>query len=437
VAALVTLITFVFNYRATIGNQHDTQFYEALKRFGDQTSSVLRSSAAGLLAQMASRTNLLRRPYFDTTLDQLGMGLRIETDPIVLVSVSKALLQLAHLNPFQVLATLREINIELQADLTRSLASFLVLHGSDNTEYDESLWKPAIRLTSLDSSEIVALIEASHNARLFKEAFDDAVQNLPHIRDSQRVDVINELSARLQLVGQRLRRNCGLVKSVLSSLVPFISTLTKLTREGYRTFRRVSIFERYRDRGFRLDRMFLPGISLIDRFISGMSFEQSVLVAARFQNSLILDTTFAGASLRGASFSASLLRSSKVGKTAWGGWRSINPTSFHSTGLQDVDFRGTEFVATMMYEANMASAKMFAASIAADDERYWNGANWWTANYDEGDFVPLDREAANITTNRTMVGLYKHYREDLPTDAGGLHLSVRRFLAAAHNENAL
>ncbi len=45
VAALVALVSFLFNYRATLRNQTDTQFYEAMKRFGDKESPTLRSSA--------------------------------------------------------------------------------------------------------------------------------------------------------------------------------------------------------------------------------------------------------------------------------------------------------------------------------------------------------------------------------------------------------
>jgi hypothetical protein len=54
VAAIITIVSFVFNYRATIRNQQDTQFYEALKRFGDNDSPSVRFSAAGFLSVMAA-----------------------------------------------------------------------------------------------------------------------------------------------------------------------------------------------------------------------------------------------------------------------------------------------------------------------------------------------------------------------------------------------
>src|SRR5215203_7507297 len=49
IAALVAFVSFVFNYRTTLRIQIDTQFYEALKRFGDKDSPSIRSSAAGLI----------------------------------------------------------------------------------------------------------------------------------------------------------------------------------------------------------------------------------------------------------------------------------------------------------------------------------------------------------------------------------------------------
>jgi len=123
VAALVTLVTFIFNYRATLQNQRDAQFYEALKRFGDQTSPVLRSSAAGLLAQMASRQNLFGNPYVETTLDQLMMGLLSEKDLTVLAAICKALERIGRINLGYVVETLRENNVQLQEDIIRDLAN--------------------------------------------------------------------------------------------------------------------------------------------------------------------------------------------------------------------------------------------------------------------------------------------------------------------------
>ena len=76
-AAIVALMSLAFNYRSTLQSQRDTQFYEALKRFGDEDSHILRSTAAGLLAQMGTKRVISfrqRRPYQDTALTQLLEG---------------------------------------------------------------------------------------------------------------------------------------------------------------------------------------------------------------------------------------------------------------------------------------------------------------------------------------------------------------------------
>ena len=59
------------NYSATLRSRADVRFYEALNLFGDSDNPTVRSTAAGLLEQMAST----RKRYFETTFDQLCVGL--------------------------------------------------------------------------------------------------------------------------------------------------------------------------------------------------------------------------------------------------------------------------------------------------------------------------------------------------------------------------
>src|ERR1700737_5163961 len=49
VAAVVAIIAFGLNYRATVRSRADAKFYEALNLFADKKSPGVRSSAAGLL----------------------------------------------------------------------------------------------------------------------------------------------------------------------------------------------------------------------------------------------------------------------------------------------------------------------------------------------------------------------------------------------------
>ena len=54
VAAVVAIISFGLNYRATLRSRADVKFYEALNLFADRDNPSVRSTAAGLLEQMAS-----------------------------------------------------------------------------------------------------------------------------------------------------------------------------------------------------------------------------------------------------------------------------------------------------------------------------------------------------------------------------------------------
>ncbi|MDQ6867522.1 MAG: hypothetical protein M3178_03650 [Pseudomonadota bacterium] len=65
----------------------DKRLDEALKRFGDPESPRLRASAAGLLAEMATR----HPKYLPIAVNQLFVGLASEDDPLVLEAISDAL----------------------------------------------------------------------------------------------------------------------------------------------------------------------------------------------------------------------------------------------------------------------------------------------------------------------------------------------------------
>lgn len=91
---ILILVMFISTVRTARRDQHDVRFYEALKRFGDADSPALRSTAAGLLAQMGAQ-----RAYFDTALDQLISGLALEENPVVRASIRNAILGLTRDDP--------------------------------------------------------------------------------------------------------------------------------------------------------------------------------------------------------------------------------------------------------------------------------------------------------------------------------------------------
>jgi hypothetical protein len=139
-AATVAFVSFSFNYRATLRNQSDTQFFEALKRFGDASPS-LRNSAVGLLVQIAGSGASRwwyeperRRPYFTTTLNQFVTALALETEPVVAATIVRGLKQLAPLSPHTVISAIGEMNQTFQSDLVRVLAAYSASDASTPPE---------------------------------------------------------------------------------------------------------------------------------------------------------------------------------------------------------------------------------------------------------------------------------------------------------------
>lgn len=104
--AFFLIALFALNGSATRRLQRDTQFYEALKRFGDEASPFARSSAAGILTQMGKhRTFSLwwqdgrfgwQKPYRTTALDQLQARLSIEDNAAVAECIKSGIERLTH-----------------------------------------------------------------------------------------------------------------------------------------------------------------------------------------------------------------------------------------------------------------------------------------------------------------------------------------------------
>jgi uncharacterized membrane protein YeiB len=97
-AALVAVLSLVLNYSSTIRTQRDSQFLEALKRFGDKDSPSVRASAAGLLAKLSNQRAVIfrwRRPNFELVLDQLMAGLVLEENSVCVASIIDAVRHLA------------------------------------------------------------------------------------------------------------------------------------------------------------------------------------------------------------------------------------------------------------------------------------------------------------------------------------------------------
>jgi Pentapeptide repeats (8 copies) len=132
-AAIVALLSFFFNYRATIRNQQDRHFYEALKRIGDRRSPILRGSAVRLVAQIAQITTTLRvtgSRYFEASIDQLTTSLALEDDDAVLQTIQTAITELGRIGPGVVATKLADQNPQLLSRLELALVKFFASYGN-------------------------------------------------------------------------------------------------------------------------------------------------------------------------------------------------------------------------------------------------------------------------------------------------------------------
>ena len=109
IGGVMILITVLTTRRESVRNRMDTCLYEALSRFGDQSSPAVRMSAVGIIAQMGRR-----QEYLDTALDHLLCGLMLEEHPAVQAAIKNGIIGLAGGNSELVKARLRHADQALQ-----------------------------------------------------------------------------------------------------------------------------------------------------------------------------------------------------------------------------------------------------------------------------------------------------------------------------------
>src|SRR5580704_8051875 len=130
VAAVVAIVAFGLNYRATVRSRADAKFYEALNLFADKKNPGVRSSAAGLLEQMGST----RKRYYQTAFDQLSVGLLAEREDDARNAIQSALGRLVELDPATAVPKLEAINRTLRDALAESFCRFCVARGMKTLE---------------------------------------------------------------------------------------------------------------------------------------------------------------------------------------------------------------------------------------------------------------------------------------------------------------
>jgi hypothetical protein len=206
--ALVALISFVFNYRVTLKQQKDTQFYEALKRFGDKDSSTVRLSAAVLIGEIATT----HRAYFKSAIDQLIGGIQLEKTLVVLKSIATSISHLAKLNPKEVITRLYELNFALEEQFVINLANYLQALRSQANEADltnnaigSRFWSEAIVVSRFPNAQLELWIEA--NQQTFYRTLLSSAHRLTTLNNDELMTYLASVEDALELSSERLRLN--------------------------------------------------------------------------------------------------------------------------------------------------------------------------------------------------------------------------------------
>lgn len=429
IAAVITGITFIVNYRFNTETQKNTQFYEALKRFGDKDSPVIRSSAAALLGQIGlTETGFFKRkkPYLVTATDQLLSGISLEDDGVVLNSIENALQLLlsAAQNPYEYYEKLIRLNRGLQVELLNALADA------------QAIWTPIYADSPDDKNpednlkliEIDEVIRADHSNlaisitgfdKIILEAFryryffefpkrvtltrNIAVQRYDFMENDSWSEYQNEIIKSLRTAAGRLRVNSDILSLVINLIYKKMS-LPPTKQE----------LSKYVD----LSNLFLIRKDIV---IHGtrVSLSRSQLQFVYFENCYLKDSRFIGTHLENARFFQTDLEESSFNEAhlenSWLSFTNLNNTEFKNTHLKKAAF----------FNSSLTNAKMAGAII--DNETRFSGSNWWEADFYFEDEPEKKDEAL-------LEHLYKQYSQDIPDDLTKTHESVREFVTKKRNE---
>ena len=206
--AFVALISFVFNYRVTLKQQKDTQFYEALKRFGDNDSSTVRLSAAVLIGEIATT----HRAYLKTAVDQLIGGIQLEKTLVVLKSIATSIGHLAKSSPSEVITRLYELNFALEEQFVINLANYLQALRKQAKEADlrsytiaSRFWSEAIVVSRFPNAQLELWTTA--NQKTFYRTLLSAAHRVDILNDEDLIKYLASVEDALELSSERIRLN--------------------------------------------------------------------------------------------------------------------------------------------------------------------------------------------------------------------------------------
>jgi hypothetical protein len=353
VAAIFAIVSFALNYRTTVRNQQDTQFYEALKRFGDNDSPSVRFSAAGLLAVMACR----HRRYFATAFFQLNAGQSLEQNSVVFEQLGDSLETLYRHNPRWCLEVLLARNGRLRESFVHALTSLYIIRGANLGEpIPEEFFKQVESLSGY--------------ARYFRDTLSKTVGPLPFslLKSPIGLAVLSE--------EERQRRMPGIARDLADSSKQLTANIDQVSRAAM-IFDRV--YGRIEDIAHRISKMktkiliegcFLP--TAIFASFGGktrMDFHDSELQYANFEWAQLDKSTFEGCKL--------------------------DSTNFCHAKLRGADFAGVSLDGADLKWADLSGAKLFSCSLRGADleDTKMDGAELDGVDVLDAKFSHLNRDA--------------------------------------------
>jgi len=372
IAAAIAIISLGVNSATGFRLQEDAQFYEALKRFGDKDSEMIRSSAAGLLAQMAKRN----KGYYDTAFNQLFLGVISEKNRLAHQAISVALEQLLFRYPSYMLSQLRWMNEFLLEELKRSLAPLFAAQGASNlTTVSEDAWKEAEALTGYMPETLRAGFEVRFSEPYFNAALLSAQRLLNSLTDHERGERLRKAREEVYTIAEQLRDNIEAIGSI------------RFPSVGWKKFL---------PHPQRLFIKFLPEVHL--QIIEGLDLWTCVLHRAHGQFGYLRRLDFTAADLFMADLEDADLK-----------FANFENAKLIRANLARSDLQGTVFDGTDLSGATLEDAQFHDTQIPPEALK---ATEWWKADF---------TKQPNL-----LEKLYEMYKDEMPILSTANHLDFHK-----------
>jgi pentapeptide repeat protein len=344
ITASVALVSLSFNYHATLRLQRDTQFDEALRRFGDRDNCIVRASAAGLLAGMAQR----QPRYFYVAFVQLFSGLTLERSSLTLDSIRTSILDLISTNPVRALKVLAVLNTAFSRGVAEAFIGFCAVHGAESIEsVPDKLWKEAEIITSFDQRAIKALFNTL-SREFYSRSYDRILRKFNAL-------LAEEFDAHKEATRVELRDNAERLRTNIDSIGQACHLLnTRLRRKiGLHLFNKSRMTRVFTDAfllGARLrdvQNWSLVGAVLREANLSGANLSRANLCGADLSRTDLTDTKLLHADCRRARFVHAVLKGADLTRARFGSaelsYADLTDTKFHRTRIAPEALESTEW----------------------------------------------------------------------------------------------